>query len=121
MNLLKSSGADQVIVSASSAGRMLGMAAEHPAADMVNDLLIFGNGHDIVERPVRPEEIGKTRNRSETVVSVVRNGKHLKLNDPEVGALRAGDKVVSIQENSDLFDTWFYRNKAIQFKNSLLL
>lgn len=99
VELLKSSGANQVIVSASSAGRLLGMAAEYPAAaDMVNDLLIYGQGRDIQERDVYPEEIGQTRNRSETIVAIIRDGKQLKLNDPNIGQLRPDDRIVSIKE-----------------------
>jgi voltage-gated potassium channel len=98
--LLYSSGADQVVVSASSAGRLLGMAAEYPVAvEMISDLLTVGKGSDVIERAIKPEEVGVLRQREETIVAVVRDGKQIKLNDPELGALRATDRIISIQED----------------------
>jgi voltage-gated potassium channel len=52
-SLLQRSGADTVIVSADSAGRLLGMAASTPAAaHVIDDLLRSGTGLDVVEHLV---------------------------------------------------------------------
>jgi voltage-gated potassium channel len=49
-SLLERSGADTVIVSSDSAGRLLGMAAASPAAaQVIDDLLRSGTGLDVVE------------------------------------------------------------------------
>lgn len=49
-SLLQRSGADTVIVSSDSAGRLLGMAASTPsAAAVISDLLRSGTGLDVVE------------------------------------------------------------------------
>lgn len=52
-SLLSRSGADTVIVSADSAGRLLGMAASSPAAaQVIDDLLRSGTGLDVIEHRV---------------------------------------------------------------------
>lgn len=57
--LLKQSGADAVITSASAAGRLLGLSVLSPAAGMVmEDLVQQGSGLDIIERPVIKAEVG---------------------------------------------------------------
>lgn len=97
--LLYSSGANRVVVSASSVGRLLGMSAEYPVAvEMISDLLTVGRGSDIIERPMKPEEVGISRHREETIVAIVRDGKQIKLNDPQLGVFRATDRIVAIQE-----------------------
>jgi voltage-gated potassium channel len=71
--LLTASGADEVIVSASSAGRILGMAAQAPdAARIVNDLLTFGDGLDINERHVLRNGESLEDGRDQTAIAVVR-------------------------------------------------
>ncbi|MFM9150600.1 MAG: potassium channel family protein, partial [Solirubrobacterales bacterium] len=68
--LLKSSGADHVIVSSSSAGRLLGMAAEAPeAAEVVNDLLTFGAGLDLDEWQVTEAGADPGREEGDTGVA----------------------------------------------------
>jgi len=71
--LLTASGADEVIVSSSSAGRILGMAAEAPdAARIVNDLLTFGDGLDINERLVTRAGESLEVKPGQTAIAVVR-------------------------------------------------
>ena len=99
VDLLDSSGANEVIVSSASAGRILGMAAKAPAAArVINDLLTSGEGLDIEEREVRPGEIGQTEGQGEAAIAVARDGEILRLNDPSLGSLRPGDHIVSITE-----------------------
>jgi voltage-gated potassium channel len=114
--LLKSSGADEVIVSSSSAGRILGMAAQAPdAARIVNDLLTFGDGLDINERDVGIPGEALATDADQTVIAVVRREKtgevdnegmdllrHVVLRPGEPGCepLREDDRVIYIDSNT---------------------
>ncbi|MBN8868048.1 MAG: potassium channel protein [Solirubrobacterales bacterium] len=99
VDLLYSSGATEVIVSSSSAGRILGMAAETPeAARVVNDLLTFGDGLDINERSVAVDGEQIERHHQETAIAVIRNGDVHRPNDDACQVLKAGDKVIYIDQ-----------------------
>ncbi len=96
--LLKQSGADAVITSASAAGRLLGLSVLSPAAGMVmEDLIQQGSGLDIVERPVIKAEVGKgPRQTDDLVVSVVRGHRVLGYDDPAIGTLELTDRLITI-------------------------
>ncbi|MBW8740058.1 MAG: NAD-binding protein [Streptomyces turgidiscabies] len=96
--LLKQSGADAVITSASAAGRLLGLSVLSPAAGMVmEDLIQQGSGLDIVERPVIKAEVGKgPRETDDLVVSVVRGHRVLGYDDPSIGGLQVTDRLITI-------------------------
>ncbi|GCB47644.1 TrkA family potassium uptake protein [Streptomyces sp. NL15-2K] len=96
--LLKQSGADAVITSASAAGRLLGLSVLSPAAGMVmEDLIQQGSGLDIIERPVIKAEVGKSpRETEDLVVSVVRGHRVLGYDDPAVGKLELTDRLITI-------------------------
>lgn len=96
--LLKQSGADAVITSASAAGRLLGLSVLSPAAGMVmEDLIQQGSGLDIVERPVIKAEVGRRpRETDDLVVSVVRGHRVLGYDDPDVGTLELTDRLITI-------------------------
>ncbi|MFI9821038.1 potassium channel family protein [Streptomyces sp. NPDC052013] len=96
--LLKQSGADAVITSASAAGRLLGLSVLSPAAGMVmEDLIQQGSGLDIVERPAIKAEVGKTpRELGDLVVSVVRGHRVLGYDDPDVGTVQLTDRLITI-------------------------
>jgi voltage-gated potassium channel len=96
--LLKQSGADAVITSASAAGRLLGLSVLSPAAGMVmEDLISQGSGLDIIERPVIKAEVGKTpREVDDLVVSVLRGHRVLGYDDPAVGRLELTDRLITI-------------------------
>ncbi|KPI23221.1 TrkA-N domain protein [Actinobacteria bacterium OK074] len=96
--LLKQSGADAVITSASAAGRLLGLSVLSPAAGMVmEDLIQQGSGLDIVERPVVKAEVGcGVRDTDDLVVSVVRGHRVLGYDDPAIGALQLTDRLITI-------------------------
>jgi voltage-gated potassium channel len=100
--LLRSSGADTVIVSAEAAGRLLGVSAVSPATGVVvEDLLSPGEGLDLVERTVTAAERGKSlAELSELVLGVVRQGRLLLYNDPDVAPLRDGDRLICVQAMS---------------------
>lgn len=94
--LLLRSGADAVITSSAAAGRLLGVAARSPlVSEVFSDLLVHGDGLELVERPVRPEEVGKApRECPEPVLAVLRGGRALPY--LEVAVLEAGDSVVGV-------------------------
>jgi voltage-gated potassium channel len=96
--LLKQSGADAVITSASAAGRLLGLSVLSPSAGMVmEDLIQQGSGLDIVERPVVKAEVGRTpREIDDLVVSVIRGHRVLGYDDPAVGRLELTDRLITI-------------------------
>ncbi|MGP4043331.1 potassium channel family protein [Streptomyces sp. 2A115] len=96
--LLKQSGADVVITSASAAGRLLGLSVLSPSAGMVmEDLIQQGSGLDIVERPVVKAEVGKgARETEDLVVSVIRGHRVLGYDDPAVGKLQLTDRLITI-------------------------
>lgn len=99
VELLSSSGADEVIVSSSSAGRILGMAAETPeAARVVNDLLTFGDGLDINERHITVDGEEIERHRNETAIAVIRGNRVHRPGDEECRSLQAGDQVIYIDQ-----------------------
>ena len=96
--LLRQSGADVVVTSSGSAGRLLGMSTFSPNAGAVlDDLLTVGSGLDMIDRPVTGTEVGSAPHEcGDLVVAVVRDGERLPYTDPGVGALRAGDRVIAI-------------------------
>ncbi|MFF3875041.1 potassium channel family protein [Streptomyces sp. NPDC001978] len=98
--LLRHSGADTVITSSSSAGRLLGISVVSPhAADTLEGLMTSGSGLDLVERPVTNAEVGRSpRECSDLVVAVTRRKKVLDYTDPEAASLQLGDRVVTIRQ-----------------------
>ncbi|MFF6996117.1 potassium channel family protein [Streptomyces sp. NPDC008313] len=96
--LLKQSGADAVITSASAAGRLLGLSVLSPSAGRVmEDLIQQGSGLDIAERPVIKAEVGKgVRETEDLVVSVVRGHRVLGYDDPAIGTLQLMDRLITI-------------------------
>lgn len=100
VHLVRQSGANQVIVSSETAGRLLGMATHTPAVvDMVEDLITPEHGLAIAERDVEPEEVGGSpRHLSDIVLGVVRNGKLFRVDHPEADALERGDRLLYVKK-----------------------
>ncbi|KUH36277.1 potassium channel family protein [Streptomyces changanensis] len=96
--LLRQSGADAVITSASAAGRLLGLSVLSPSAGAVlEDLIHQGSGLDLVERPVTKAEAGQdVRATSDLVVSVLRGHRLIGYDDPEASPLQLTDRVITI-------------------------
>lgn len=96
--LLRQSGADAVITSASAAGRLLGLSVLSPSAGLVmEDLIQQGSGLDLVERPVIKAEVGRgVRETDDLVVSVVRGHRVLGYDDPAIGELQLTDRLITI-------------------------
>jgi voltage-gated potassium channel len=102
VELLSSSGADEVIVSSSSAGRLLGMAAEAPeAARVINDLLTFGEGLDIDERIITTHGEPMEQDRAETAIAVVRGDVVMRPGDARCQPLEPDDRVIYINATED--------------------
>jgi voltage-gated potassium channel len=103
-HLLREGGADQVIISSGSAGRLLGLATISPrVVHVLEDLLSVGEGLDIVEREVADDEVGP---RSELrvvdpVMAVVRGDDVMRFDDPDAQELRRGDRLVILCSRRD--------------------
>ncbi|KAF4408264.1 MULTISPECIES: TrkA family potassium uptake protein [Streptomyces] len=97
--LLRQSGADAVITSASAAGRLLGLSMLSPSAGTVmEDLISQGSGLDLVERPVVKAEVGRSvRETGDLVVSVLRGHRLLGYDDPKASPLQSTDRLITIR------------------------
>lgn len=98
-HLLKQSGADSVVVSAETAGRLLGLATITPTVvGIMEDLLTPDEGFSIAERRVEDPEVGGSpRHLAELVLGVVRKGQLIKVNEPGADALETGDRLLYIK------------------------
>jgi len=98
-HLLQQSGANSVVVSSETAGRLLGIATTTPSiVEMIDDLLTSAHGLAIAERDVEQTEVGGSpRHLSDIVLGVVRDGRLLRVDAPEVDAIEAGDRLVYVR------------------------
>ncbi|KAA0024039.1 potassium channel family protein [Antrihabitans cavernicola] len=98
-HLVRQSGADSVVVSSETAGRLLGIATTTPSVvEMVEDLLTPEAGFAIAERDVDRDEIGGSpRHLRDIVLGVVRDGQLVRVGEAEVDAIEAGDKLLYIR------------------------
>jgi voltage-gated potassium channel len=98
-HLLRQSGADSVVVSSETAGRLLGIATTTPSVvEMMEDLLTPEAGFAVSEREVESKEVGGSpRHLSDIVLGVVRNGELLSVDAPEVDAIEPGDRLLYIR------------------------
>ncbi|MGB3438788.1 MAG: potassium channel family protein [Actinophytocola sp.] len=100
VHLLRQSGANQVVVSSETAGRLLGMATHTPTVvDMVEDLITPESGLAIAERDVEDSEIGGSpRHLPDIVLGVVRAGKLYRVDHPEADAVEPGDRLLYVKK-----------------------
>jgi voltage-gated potassium channel len=98
-HLLQQSGADSVVVSSETAGRLLGLATTTPSVvEMIEDLLTPDAGLAIAEREVEPAEVGGSpRHLGDIVLGVVRDGQLLRIGAPEADAIEATDRLLYIR------------------------
>jgi voltage-gated potassium channel len=98
-HLLRQSGADSVVVSSETAGRLLGIATTTPnVVELIEDLLTPDAGFAIAEREVDPKEVGGSpRHLKDIVLGVVRDGKLRQVSDPEVDAMEATDRLLYVR------------------------
>ncbi|MEU3645370.1 potassium channel family protein [Lentzea sp. NPDC034063] len=99
-HLLRQSGADSVVVSSETAGRLLGMATATPSVvAMVEDLLTPDAGLAIAERDVEKSEIGGSpRHLSDIVLGVVRGKTLFRVDAPEADAIEPGDRLLYVKK-----------------------
>ncbi|WP_039952152.1 MULTISPECIES: potassium channel family protein [Rhodococcus] len=102
-HLMRQSGADSVVISSETAGRLLGIAISTPTVvEMIEDLLTPESGLAIAERTVEREEIGGSpRHLSDLVLAVVRDDRLLRAGTTEVDVIEAGDKLLYIRRATD--------------------
>jgi voltage-gated potassium channel len=99
VHLLHQSGADSVITSSGAAGRLLGLSTHTPQiTEVMEDLMTVGEGLDIKEREIGPDEAGDAPvGAAQTVMlAVVREGEVIRFGDPRIGELRAGDRLLEL-------------------------
>jgi voltage-gated potassium channel len=102
VHLLRQSGANSVIVSAETAGRLLGMATTTPrVVEVVEDLLTPDAGFAISERVVEESEVGGSpRHLPDIVLGVVRGSELLRVDAAAADALERGDRLLYVRKAS---------------------
>lgn len=103
-DILRQSGADTIIPTAESAGKLMALSLISPAAgDIMEDLLDTGQGLEVIERAVVVTEIGKASteidSQDEIVLAIVRGGHVHRFDTPGSPALQDGDRLVVIRPN----------------------
>jgi voltage-gated potassium channel len=98
--LVKQSGAHHVIVSSSTAGRLLGLTTTAPPLiDVVEDLLTPGQGMALAMRSAERDEVGRNpRELKALVVALIRRGKVLTLGGEHAETITTGDMLVYIRD-----------------------
>ncbi|HME48564.1 potassium channel family protein [Mycobacterium sp.] len=98
-HLVRQSGADSVVVSSETAGRLLGIATTTPTVvEMIEDLLTPEHGFAIAEREADLSEVGGSpRQLRDIVLGVVRGGRLLRVDDAAVDAVEPGDRLLYIR------------------------
>jgi voltage-gated potassium channel len=100
-NLLRQSGADTVITTSATSGRLLGLSTDAPrVVAVVEDLVTGGQGLDLHQRTVTASEVGLgPRDLRDIVLSVTRGGRTLRFDDPLIGTLQPGDELVVVRSH----------------------
>jgi voltage-gated potassium channel len=104
VGLVKQSGADAVVTSSDSVGRLLGLSAVSPSlGSVIDDLLTYGEGLEVAEREILVPEVGKQPQQlPDQVIAVVRDDQVHRYYDPVVTQLARGDKVVVVRPSTEL-------------------
>ncbi|MFZ0529044.1 MAG: potassium channel family protein [Propionicimonas sp.] len=98
--LIRQSGADAVITSSDAVGRLMGLSSISPHLGVViEDLLSSGQGLEVTQRQVTPEENGKGIDEieGERVLGVVRNRSLRRYYEAAADKLRTGDEVIVVR------------------------
>ncbi|OEY27043.1 TrkA family potassium uptake protein [Corynebacterium sp. Marseille-P4321] len=98
-HLLMQSGADSVVVSSETAGRLLGIATvTPPVVEMVEDLLSPDEGFAVAQRPIDDDEVGANpRHLADIVLGVVRSGELYRIDSPEAETVEPGDRLLYVR------------------------
>jgi len=99
--LLRHSGANTVVTSASAAGRLLGLGTQSPeVVEVLEDLLSSGSGVDLIAEEISSEDAGPLQDVDDRcggpVLMAYRGGKQLRRGDPELETVEPGDRVVHV-------------------------
>ena len=100
-HLLMQSGADSVVVSSETAGRLLGIATvTPPVVEMMEDLLSPDEGFAVAERQIAEDEVGANpRHLADIVLGVVRSGELYRIDSPESETVEPGDRLLYVRMN----------------------
>lgn len=98
-HLLEQSGADSVVISSETAGRMLGLATVTPSVvEMMEDLLSPDEGFSVAERPIAEDEVGANpRHLADIALGLVRSGELYRIDSPEAETVEPGDRLLFIR------------------------
>lgn len=98
-HLLEQSGADSVVISSETAGRLLGLATvTPPVVEMMADLLSPDDGFSVAEREVSEDEVGSDpRLLGDIVLGVVRSGTLHRIDSPAAKIVEVGDRLLYIR------------------------
>lgn len=98
-HLLLQSGADSVVISSETAGRLLGLATVTPSVvEIMEDLLSPDEGLAVTERAIKDSEVGKDpRDLEELAMGVVRNKQLYRVGRPQAETIEAGDRLLYIR------------------------
>jgi voltage-gated potassium channel len=99
-HLLRQSGADAVIISSETSGRLLGVTSRNPRiAAVLTDLLQTSQGLVLQEREVTPDEVGLPLSEARGInLAVVRRGTLLRYDNQAVRELLPGDLLLGLPE-----------------------
>ncbi len=97
---MRQSGANSVVVSSETAGRLLGIATITPSVvEVVEDLLSPEEGYAIAEREVEPSETGGSpAHTRDLVLGVVRDGTLYRVGDSHVEEIEEGDRLLYVRQ-----------------------
>lgn len=102
--ILRQSGANNVIPTAESAGRLMGLSLlSSTAGELMEDLLDSGRGLEVVERDITREELGRSPAdldaQGQIVLAVIRKGTAHRFDTNTINRLESGDRLVVIRHN----------------------
>jgi voltage-gated potassium channel len=98
-HLLERSGADSVVTSSETAGRLLGLSSRRPdMARIVEDLLDTGHGLSLMQRRAEDDEVGANihERQGELPVALVRDGRVMRMDESGAQPLQEDDLIVSL-------------------------
>ncbi len=103
-DILRQSGANNVIPTAESAGRLMGLSViSNTAGEIMEDLLDSTRGLEVVEREITREQLGLSPAQldasGQLVLAVIRNGIAHRFDTDVIRQLESGDRLVVIQNS----------------------
>jgi voltage-gated potassium channel len=103
-DILRQSGANNIVPTAESAGRLMGLSLlSTTAGELMEDLLDAGRGLEVAERDITREELGRDPfeldSSGQIVLAVVRNGVAHRFDANTIKRLESGDRLVVIRHN----------------------